>query len=157
MVAGECCDVASGHCFLPGQGPKGSSGHGSPVLGMGPGLGATVPARRGPYCSAEGSMYHAPPRVTCDPRPGAMSELSECGRADAPLVGRSPGRPHACGPAANAQCPWRKGQDLCCVSREASGGPAALGECLACDRLNVQERSRVLVWDDARWATWSWR
>ena len=92
------------------------------------------------YCKAGHAEFNADATVTCDTyvpqRKRAACEIA-ASRTDAVL-------PPRCGPSRNAMCPWRRGQDLCCVAD--TDGNQGDGVCLECASLSPEERGRMLVW-----------
>lgn len=145
--AGECCDLSSATCFTPNAA---RSLEDIKVNG----------ASSSVYCA--GSPYDGPPRTICNPSPGARSPLTKCAKANEPTVGLSQRRPMPCGPAVNARCAWRKGDeggDMCCVAQPDTRSVADVnqlrGECLPCADISLEQQQRVMIWQGGAWNLWS--
>ena len=91
------------------------------------------------FCKDGLAMYNASPKVTCD-KPKSRREPA-CATASKPTT--EVGQPR-CGPMRNAMCPWRQGEDLCCV--QAPGQTPGEGMCMRCSNLSREERARMLLW-----------
>ena len=164
-IPGECCSVngmcgtGAGYCTY-GDG-RSTRFDGPMIVPCGPNHNNAKCTLDGDCCSIDGvcgtgpdyctfgdgrpTAYDGPAGVTCDSwLRSAIAQQSACTKASAP----SDVTLTRCGPATNTMCPWRRGQDLCCVIDPI--GRSGEGMCVPCAELDKDQYRDVYLWSEAK-------